>query len=360
MSEVARDGSNIDSINALLEARYQEKQLVFFARSTNPLITNGTYYLAGGEQLITAITDTDYIGNKESQTGWYAFDNIFDSYYIFNFDRPSPAVDIALANYCAARKDMRFVIRCPVGMTAVGMEEYRMGTGIYNHDPIDTYIGKLVTGDIRVSYQGNKVAVSAIAEVCALQMKKQFEWLSTAGPNRGKLSTKVLGSPYNLLSPALLAEYDRLYPKGINAVGIHPTFGAVFWGNRTLLLDETKVLKFDNVADLAMYVRRELLAILAQFNFEPNDFTLFGQIYNAVLPFIETLETARAIHKDQWSWQGDQFATKASELSFNRIEDISIGKYKAKFTFAAIVSNEILEIEAAASDLGTFVEIVGT
>ncbi|GAB4493393.1 MAG: hypothetical protein OHK0045_22830 [Raineya sp.] len=357
--DVPRNGTTLKEINALLGQRYGEKLLVVFTTSIGTKnFTNGTYTLTGGNQDINNITDADYIGEKTTNTGWFAFDEIVDSTYIFNFDRPVPEVDIALAEYCKARKDMRFVIRTPVELNALGMEEYRMGTGAYSHTPIDTFLGKLVVGDIRVDYKGQKTIISPIAEVCALQMKKQFEWFSTAGPNRGKLSKAVLGSPYNLLSPALQPEYDNIYQKGINAVGIHKTFGAVFWGNRTLLLDETKLLKFDNVADLAMYVRREILAIVENFNFEPNDLLMFAQLYNAVLPFIESLEAGRAIHPTKWQWIGDQFASKVEELQYNTPDDVQVGKYKARFLFAPIVSNEFVEIEAGVSDLGAFAEIV--
>lgn len=358
--DVPRNGTTIDDLNELMRQRYNLRQLVVFKYTSGPRsFANGTYQLAGGDQVIANIVNEDYIGSKLTKTGWFAFDDVWDSFYIFNFERPVPAVDIALAEYCKSRKDMRFVIRTPIGLNAVGMEEYRMGTGAYSHQAIDTYLGKLVVGDIRVfyPYENQKIVVSPIAEVCALQMKKQFEWFSTAGPNRGKLSTAVLGSPYNLLSPSLQPEYDNIYHKGINAVGIHKSFGAVFWGNRTLLLDETKLLKFDNVADLAMYVRREILAIVEKFNFEPNDLTLFNQIYNAVLPFIQSLETQRAIHKGKWEWLGDQFADKIEDLQYNTIDDVQQGKYKAKFRFAPIVANEIIEIDVNISDLGAFVEI---
>jgi phage tail sheath protein FI len=189
-------------------------------------------------------------------------------------------------------------------------------------------------------------------------MKKNITWFSTAGPNRGLLSNDILGCPYNLLSPALKDDYDAIYEKGINAVGIHKTFGAVYWGNRSLLLRQESVLKFDNVADLAMYVRDNLLALVQAFNFEPNDLFMFSGVYNIIKPFAEGLETGRAIHPDKWEWIGDQFASKTEDLKYNTIDDVQQGRFKARFRFAPIVANEIIEIEVGVSDLGAFAEIV--
>lgn len=361
--------ADILDINQQFVNKYREKTLVMFKGTfpnvfpINPLATvtfqstGGYLVLTGGIQTLPVSAD-NYNGFANGGTGWHAFNEIVDSKVIYNFDAPIPEVDAGLAAYCAKRKDMRFVVRTPLELTANGMEDYRMGTGAYNHSALDTYFGKLIAGDIRVFYKGAKVLISAIADVCALQMKKSVEWLAAAGLERGVLPNDVVGCPYNLLSPALKDDYDNIYEKGINAVGIHRTGKTVYWGNRTLLLDQTKLLKFDNVADLAMYIRETLLGIIEKFNFEPNDLKMYEQVYIAVKPFIESLEAGRAIHPSKWMWQGDQFASTVEDLQFNTLDDLQQGRFSADFLFAPIVANEIISIRAGISDLGSFAEIV--
>ena len=363
--------ADILDINQQFLNKYREKTLVMFSgiftvpfgSPVDPLATvtfqstGGYLVLGGGEQTLPILPES-YNGLANGGTGWHAFNEIVDSKVIYNFDAPMPEVDAGLADYCAKRKDMRFVIRTPLELTANGMEDYRMGTGAYNHPALDTYFGKLIAGDIRVFYKGAKVLISAIADVCALEMKKSLQWLVAAGLERGVLPNDVVGCPYNLLSPALKDDYDNIYEKGINAVGIHRTGKTVYWGNRTLLLDQTKLLKFDNVADLAMYIRETLLGIIEKFNFEPNDLKMYEQVYIAVKPFIESLEAGRAIHPSKWAWQGDQFASTVEDLQFNTLDDLQQGRFSADFLFAPIVANEIISIRAGISDLGSFAEIV--
>lgn len=361
--------ADILDINQQFLNKYREKTLVEF-KGTFPSVipadplatvtfqnTSGYLLLIGGEQTLPILPES-YNGLAVGGTGWYAFNEIVDSKVIYNFDAPIPEVDAGLAEYCAKRKDMRFVIRTPLELTANGMEDYRMGTGAYSHQPLDTWYGKLIAGDIRVFYKGAKVLIPAMVDVCALEMKKSLQWLVASGLERGVLPNDVVGCPYNLLSPALRDDYNNIYEKGINAVGIHRTGKTVYWGNRTLLLDLTKLLKFDNVADLAMYIRESLQGIIDEFNFEPNDLKMYEKVYIAVKPFIESLEAGRAIHPGKWEWQGDQFASTVEDLQFNTHDDLQQGRFSADFLFAPIVANEIIRIRAGVSDLGSFAEIV--
>jgi hypothetical protein len=352
--------TELEAINQQFKDKYRDKTLInfkatFATPSTTVSFTNSANNaLTGGAQDVSEIEATDYAGSSSGKTGWYSFDEVIDSDVIYNFDAPLPEVDIALAEYCKNRKDMRFAIRTPVGLNANGWEDYRMGSGAYTHDPIDTFLGKIVAGDIIVLYQGSETNISGIADVCALEMKKNFKWFSTAGPNRGKLPSNVRGTTYNVLSAALKGDYDNVYPKGINAIGKHVSFGMVFWGSRSLLLDQTKLLKFDNVADLSLYIKKELYKIVSKYTFEPNDLTMIGQIYNEVKPFMESLEIQRAIHPGKWEWIGDQNISDIADVDYNTVEDIQQGKYKAKLRFAPIVANEFIEIEASNAELSSF------
>lgn len=320
----------------------------------------GSISLSSGSQDITLLTDIDYMGSQITNTGWYAFDSITDAFRIFNFSRPTPSVDVALAQYCIARGDMRFHTRTPVGLNDLGIIDYRMGTGSYSHTPIDTWLGNLEAGDINVTDPQDtekNFVITALADIAGLMATKdpQFgEWFSAAGGQRGKIVNNN-GVPYNLGSPALAAKGDVVYEKGINLVINHSSFGPVYWGNRSLLRDTTKLTSKANVADLALLIKRSLKPLVEIEAFNPNDPIMWSLIYRRVRPFILTLQTGRAIWPESdstygWKWQGDQNADKLSDVVYNNANDILAGKYKALFAFVPITATEYINIVAAVSD----------
>lgn len=324
----------------------------------------GTATLTGGVQTAGDIIDADYIGDKVAKTGWYAFDRVTNAQYIANIDRPVPVVDAALALYCTNRNDVRFFIRTPIGLTSEGMTDYRLGTGLYSHTPIDTYLGNLIAGDITITNPldtTQSLEVSSIADAVAARCLADGDnnygpWFALAGERRGKIQNSV-GILYNLGSPALIDEANAVAKAGMIYAIDHPKFGQVFWNDSSLLRDKSKLLSNESIANLAMYIKRRLPEYVERELFEPNDPQTWGAIYRNTLPFITELENGRAIRAGEnvnWYWYGDQNATDLSQLVYNTEADVDAGIYRVKFLFKPINSIKFIGIEATLSDSKSF------
>lgn len=336
----------------------------------------GTATLANGAQTFASIVDADYVGSPTTETkGWFVFDEIYDSMRIFNLDRPVPAVDIALASYCEGRRDMRFAIR-PTVSDCTGFQtmlDYRNGTGAYSQTAIDSMYGDLIAGNIAItdlSTLGGVRNISAIGDICGLMSKKDRtigEAFSTAGPKRGVLSN-VLDVPYNLDKPNLKDAFDLVYNNQINAVirtvlsdGQSQKMQTAFWGNRTLQKDQATLLRYSNVADLAIYIRRNILPIIKGEVFEPNSPKYWYVIYSKVRVFIEKCVSLGYIlggENQNWFWRGDQNAKDLDSLAVNTKSDINLGIYKAQFIFVPTTLMEYIGVEARITDSETIVSFI--
>lgn len=353
----------ITEIEALNEKLYWVELSTFVG--SIPLTT---FTLANGARDISTIIDSDYIGDAIAGTGFYCFDEIFDAVRIVNIDRASPAVDIAIKNYCELRGDIRFLIRNPIGQDLEAMVNYRNGTGPYSHSGIDSYLGSIWCGDILIQHPfiaDKKITISAIADVLAAYSKKDIEgeWLSPARQETGRLR-KILSIPYNVAKRSFALEAKRSYDKGLNFVINESALGFTLWGNNSLLKNKSSILTKDSVAELAVYLKRELPKYIKPKLFQPNDPKTWKEIYLSVVPFLESLVQKRAFiggEKIGWLWLGDQNVGEIDNLSsdsINNKSDVSAGKYKVKFYFAPITPMEFVELELTISDAATGIQIV--
>jgi hypothetical protein len=319
----------------------------------------GTITLAGGAQDVTAIVAEDYNGDRQAGTGWYAFSNVTDAFRIANLHRPDPLIDDALKQYVIDRGDMRFHLGMPLGANAQGLEDYRMGTGVYDHTPIDTWLGSY-WGVNTIGNDGAALTVDidipAVVETVACMAAKDSNfgpWYAVAGPKRGRVRTFNKGVPYNLISPDLSADFDRIYLRGVNAVVQDPTYGAMVYGNRSALLDNTKLLSKENVADLMMYLIRTLRPIMRSEQFEPNNPRMWKSIYRKILPIMEDLERREAIVPGEgvgWVWLGDQDATTREDATYNTQADLTAGIFRAGLIAQPIAATEYINLSLTAAD----------
>ncbi len=348
------------------------KTLVYVqcASSTNLVAQVGTYVLTGGAQDLSAVVDADYVGDSGAKNGWYSFGNVTNAFRIANIDRPSPTVDAGLLTYIRTRKggDMRVHIGTPVGATVSGAQDYRMGTGVYSHTPINDWLVSLWAGQLYVNdpvdYQREFGMQGLVDFLCnrAITDNQFGPWISTAGPKRGVINqtNKGVKTP-NFIAPENKTSWDTAYELGVNAIVQTEQDGPVIWGNRTLLRDTRKVLSKENIADLAMYVKRGLEPLTRTELFEPNDPAMWRQIYRNVLPFIQDLENNRAIKPGEgrnWFWIGDQDAANASDAQFNQQNDIDQGIYKCRFVFVGVAATEYISIDVVVTDSNSLATIV--
>lgn len=346
-------GTDITNLNLLL------KDVNLLSMTTRLPIGRTT--LAGGVYDVTILTDTDYTGDSNAKTGRYSFGTVLNASRIANLERNTPIVDAAYVSYVESRVFMRSIMTFPGGLDFDTANAYRTGESPYNHSPIDSMWGSYIYGDVNY-YDPRDVnkdlILSGIGDVCGLRAKidsKQGEWISHAGYPNGVIDQNK-GVILNLGNPDDADKAGILYENGINAVIVHETFGTIYWGNRSLLRDQSKITSKENVAELMIYVMRNLKIFSDKGLFKPNDPISWGNLYREAKQFILGLEDSEAIEKGEgvkWAWIGDQNVDQPSDVQFNDPGEIAAGKYRARFVFLPISATEYIGIEAVASDAGS-------
>lgn len=360
------DARKVKSLNKQLEG-VEVSVLVAY---TLPL---GTVVLAGGAEDINLITDADFKGSSVAKNGLHSFDEIVDSMRIFNIGRPTHDANLALALYCEARKDMRGRGYFPKGLTITGLNNFRDGDGAYLHVPIDSWYLDAWVAEVYISdpenLENKEYDILAGGLQCANRSKadnEAGEWISDSGNDYGKIKG-VNGLRLNLVSPGNKGQFDTLYEKGVNAVVNDQALKVVNWGNRTTLLDTTSLLSKSNIADMVVYISREISSIAKLMNFKPNDIRMFNELYRKVAPWIkDVLVAGRAIEGDDtpsrgegtwWFWLGDQLAADLNDLKLNKKSDVDAGKYRVRFAFKPIGANEYIAIDIAPADSTTILNV---
>ena len=354
----APDANGILSINKKLDAKGAGVQLVSMVVAMDATVLT----LAGGAQVIGSIVTADWNGSVSGRNGWHASDGVVDAFRISNIGVEDPDVDEGLRVYTELRGDLRYHIGTPTGLNASGMEAYRDGTAPYSHTAHDSRFGSLVAGDVNItdSELDETFDIPGLVDLLGLQARKdikQGNWFSAAGPKRGKVTSPNNGVSYNMLSGALAADYDRIYPKGVNVMGYDKDYGTIYWGNKSLYKDQTSLLNKENVCDLMVYITRGLAPLVKATMFDPNDVQMWKEMYRRVRPFIQFLESNRAIVPGEdvnWVWQGDQFVSSRQDAEFNNLADLDAGKYRARFLFIPIGATEFIGIEIVPTDSGSF------
>lgn len=352
----AMTAAEIADFNAALKGKGAGVTLVSIATQ----IENGTGTLASGAQVVSAIVPADYTGTSTGANGWFVTGKIKDAYRIANIALIDEDVNVGLAAYVAARGDMRFMVPTPMGINADGMEDFRDGTSPYSYTAHDTFLGRMVAGDVNINNPTNKNGaafdIPGIVDAFAGRLRtdvRAFPWISDAGPAYGKIISPNNGVPYNLLDAANAADFDRIYNKGVNAIVQDDTYGPVYWGNKSLLKNPNSLLSKDNIGDIIMYMIRGLKPLVRIKMFAPNDPQSWKEIYRRVRPFIEDMANKRAIEPGEnisWFWQGDQDANFRSEVKFNNIDDINAGNYMARLVFVPIGAIERIGIQVVPTD----------
>jgi hypothetical protein len=363
----------LGTVNALNSLNGQLQGVIISGLNVSYQLPTGSVTLSGGAQDITEIVDADAAGSPIAKTGWYNFDQVTRTMRLWNFNWPSAYVDAALALYCSTRGDMTAVGRFPAGLGAAGIQAYRQGTSPYNNAPLDSFYFSYWETDAEITDPNNTsntaYPISGMGFKAAARCKAdnaQGEWWSDSEATFAQL-LGINKVPFNLASPGNSGAWDILYEMGVNAIVNDPALGICNMGNRSALLDTTRLTSKTNIADLCVFISREVKKIARKMNFNPNDIQMFEQLYLNVLPFIKnTLISGRAIEGDTstsagegvwWFWLGDQLAKNLQSLKVNLAADVDAGKYKARFAFKPKASNEYILLDIAPADTATILSI---
>lgn len=353
-----------DAEKAALNAKIKHVQI---GTVTN-LIPNGNVTLATGAETIADIDAADYNGSAVSKTGLYSFSNAKEATRIINWVA-DPDIDNYYAAFSASTLRWKTELGVPVGASASGMSDYMKGENAYDHNQVNTWTATFNLGDMDVADPRNtdfRLSVPAVVAAFPSKLYKDAQgqpWLSTAIlPEYAPIKIANYGVNLDLNSPENIPEYDLLSNSvGVNVITNDDIYGTIYHGNDSALIDKTSILKDENVADLILYIMRNLPQYVRTKQFRPNDPQMWQQLYLAVRPFIQTLATGRAIRPvegEDWFWIGDQNVDDYKDVAFNSIPDIDAGKYKSRFVFIPISAAKYISIDFVPTDSNSITAVV--
>lgn len=338
-----------------------KSKFIEFSGVTGTMSPSSALALSGGAQNIANIVAADYIGDSVSKTGIRSFDDEKDITKIACPEMANPTIDAALANYADLRKDLRAILRTPVGLDGQGIIGYRNGTSPYNHTAINTWRASMFTGGLKVVNPFTSVIeeITEIGDVLGAYSRKDNagpEWFSVGGPKRG-LIKNALGVVYDLGSPARSTVADAVSVAGVNPVINHESFGIVIWENNTLQKANT-LLKHDNVADLMIALSRGLKPLVESELFDPNDVETWKNIHRRCEPLLEYVKNNRGIWR--YLYQGDQDIDDVSQAVVNTPANIDAGQYIFHLFIAPKVAMKYQGIKVIVTNSGVKFEDLAT
>ena len=251
-----------------------------------------TTALAGGQDGISGISDSDYLGDEAVGNGLHALDKVK-----FNLvaipAMTSQAIHQGLLNYTSLRKGTFAILDAPMSMTAEQVATYVTTTASLVGDFGAIYYPYIVVSDpIGVGKNPTKkVAPSGhIMGVIARQDATNGVWRAPAGIDCQVYG--VIDLDYNVSDP----EQDILNPVNVNCLRKFDGVGIVAWGARTLSVNN--VFRYISVRRTVTFIEDSLAANMKWTNFKPNDETLWSMIRTNVENFLNGIWVNRGLKGD--------------------------------------------------------------
>jgi hypothetical protein len=243
--------------------------------------------------------DAAVIGNPATSSGLYAFQNP-EAYDIMLLAIPgfsSGAVIGSALQLCENRGDVLFLVDPPIGLRPQQAIDWHNGLLYDDLDhAINSSYGALYWSWLRIfdqfSAEERWVPPSGhVAGIFSRTAQNTEVWFAPAGLKRGRILT-ALAVEYNPTQ----SERDLLYGSGnsVNPIVNFAQEGIVIFGQRTLQRSPTALDRV-NVRMLMIYIKKNLTSILRQFIFEPNDRTLWAQVFTVVNPFLSEIAARRGL-----------------------------------------------------------------
>lgn len=239
--------------------------------------TSEKVVFAGGDNASTALTDTDFTGEK----GLKALDLVSDVNLIAIPSKTDKAVATELIGFCDKRNDCFAILDVPKGtVTAEDAQEYRESIGGTN-GAIYFPWGKVVDPIGRNS--------KALKEcpMCGHVMGMYANVDSTRGVYKtpaGEACTLKGVSDLTVIVTKGMQEI--LNPIGVNCIIAKPNTGIIVWGGRSLSSDPAKRYVSDVRYDIM--IRNSLYEGTQWAIFEPNDSSLWTKIDTSITSFLDS------------------------------------------------------------------------
>lgn len=321
--------------------------------STDPVIVDnpvpiGHVNLAGGEDGIQNIDDDDWIGDPDTRTGLYAFDDIDDAMGMATLESSSPAVVAAGLAYCSKREDMVYYVEPPASViSAQDAIDFRLGQGEWAHTAFNTSYGAIYFGRPKIrNPKVNQVTdignMGDVFGVHAFSDAKAEVWFAPAGLQRARIPN-TLGVHYNVGTPGRSGEMDDLVNNQINPIVDFSDDGTVIWGEQTLQRTPS-ALQSLHIRRLLIFMRKSLMKVNRIFLFEPNDPITWRRVFNLIDPWMADLLNRRAFY--EYLIQCDQDAKNIGEAILNTPERIDRGEFVCRLFFKPTRTLKYFGLEA--------------
>ena len=263
----------------------------------------GTYQLVGGNNGLSGVTDSDYIGDPSQHTGLYAFDEIDALNLLMVPGVTTVPVINAGITYAENRKDLLFIADTPYMLEPLEVVDFRKGQGIYTHAAFNSSYAALYYPWLEISdpITARKKYIppcGAVAGCCARSDQKTYVWWAPAGIDRGRIFNAV-----SVSYKTSRGERDVLYPEGINVIAVFPDTGINIWGQKTLQSQPSAVDRV-NVRRLMMYMEEAISESSRFVVFEPNNPQTWRALGRLINPFLQDIKEKGGLY--DYAFQCDE------------------------------------------------------
>ena len=272
--------------------------------------------LAGGNDGLASLGDSDIVGDPNGKTGLYAFNTVSPLNLVGAPGHATYTVASGLITYVQTRADCFAVIETPSGLSQTNALAYRAQTTPYSGVIFDSTYAALywpwlnlidpVTNLVRVF----PISASVMGLICASD-QVAGQWAAPAGYNRGVLSQVV-----SLEQPVDMTTNDAVYPFGINIPLNVQNLGFVIMGQKTLHR-RTDLLNRINVRRMLLYVEQTCKTFGATVLFQPNTALTRSGLARQLNTFLATLQSNQGI--DQFVVICDNTNNSAEDVAANRL-----------------------------------------
>jgi len=243
--------------------------------------------------------DSVVIGNPATSSGLYAFQNpeSIDINILCTPGFSTGAVIGTALQMCESRGDVLYIVDPPFGLRPQQVVDWHNGMLLSDlKSAINSSYGSLYWGWLRTfdQFSNSEIWVPPSGHVAAVfsrTARDTEQWFAPAGLRRGRLLT-ALDVEY---SPTQ-GERDLLYGSGnsVNPIVKFPQDGITVWGQRTLQRTQSALDRV-SVRMLLIHLKKNLIQLLRNFIFEPNDRILWKQVLASVNPFLSDIQARRGL-----------------------------------------------------------------
>jgi phage tail sheath protein FI len=359
---LVNDNVSSNDVTAVLNAASGSKYIEgVFVASGRPV--NGTYNPTGGDDGLTSLNDTDYVGSDAGDTGFHAFNNVLGIRIIAAPDRDSGTVQEALVDYAEVTREgsMFAVVTLPLALTAtqaithvettfslLNRSEfgavYWPGLNVLNPSTSAFGSGSTITIPPTCSVMGN------YARIDGLRPGGVYD--EPAGVERGRLSGVVSLETDEALNER---KRDLLYPKRINPISTFP--GA------PIFVDGVRVLKgqfnFPTVAQRrgVIFIEQSIKDGMQVYRYRANNEETQQEVERTIGAFLLQQFRARAFRgstpANSYFVQADETVNPPTEVDAGRLNvRIGVATQRPAEFIVLRFSQDLRDVEAEVAAAG--------